>query len=55
MVMTTELVTVGEEMLIEVAIGLMVDKGLKRLPVVDAAGRFKGMISRDALLRIGMK
>ena len=55
MVMTTDLIMVREEMLIEVAIGLMVDKGLKRLPVVDAAGLFKGMISRDSLLRIGMK
>ena len=52
-IMTTELITVREEMLIETAIGLMVDKGLKRLPVVDAAGRFKGMISRDSLLRTG--
>lgn len=52
-VMTTELITVREEMLIEEAIGLMIDKGLKRLPVVDAAGRFKGMISRDSLLRTG--
>jgi CBS-domain-containing membrane protein len=52
-VMTTELVTVREEMLIEAAIGLMIDKGLKRLPVVDADGRFQGMISRDSLLRTG--
>ncbi len=52
-VMTTKLITVREEMMIEAAIGLMVDKGLKRLPVVDAAGRFKGMVSRDSLLRAG--
>jgi CBS domain-containing protein len=52
-VMTTELITVPEEMTIETAIGLMIDKGLKRLPVVDADGRFKGMISRDSLLRTG--
>ncbi|MFN2357846.1 MAG: CBS domain-containing protein [Desulfotignum sp.] len=25
----------------------------KRLPVVDADGRFQGMISRDSLLRTG--
>ncbi|MBR9987281.1 MAG: DUF190 domain-containing protein [Desulfosarcina sp.] len=53
MVMTTELVTAREEMLIEAAIVLMIDKGLKRLPVVDNDGRFKGMISRDSLLRTG--
>ena len=52
-VMTTELITVKEEMLIEEAIALMIDKGLKRLPVIDAEGRFQGMISRDSLLRWG--
>jgi CBS domain-containing protein len=52
-VMTTDLVTVREEMLIEEAIGLMVEKALKRLPVVDGDGRFKGMVSRDSLLRSG--
>ncbi len=52
-VMTTDLVTVREELLIEEAIGLMIDKALKRLPVVDADGRFKGMVSRDSLLRAG--
>ncbi|WP_054030465.1 DUF190 domain-containing protein [Desulfatitalea tepidiphila] len=52
-VMTTDLITVREEMLIEEAIGRMIEKGLKRLPVIDAEGRFKGMISRDSLLRTG--
>jgi CBS domain-containing protein len=52
-VMTTDLITVREEMRIEEAIGLMTEKGLKRLPVVDESGRFRGMISRDSLLRIG--
>jgi CBS domain-containing protein len=52
-VMNTRLITVSEEMLIEEAIGLMTEKALKRLPVVDDAGRFKGMISRDSLLRTG--
>jgi len=40
-------------MLIEDAIALMTRESLKRLPVVDGAGRFKGMISRDSLLRTG--
>jgi CBS domain-containing protein len=52
-VMNTELITVNEEMLIEEAIRLMIEKSLKRLPVVDEIGRFKGMISRDSLLRTG--
>ncbi len=52
-VMTKKLITVDDEMLIEDAIRLMVEKGLKRLPVIDSEGRFKGMISRDSLLRTG--
>ncbi len=52
-VMTKNLITANEEMLIEEGIRLMVEKGLKRLPVVDTEGRFKGMISRDSLLRAG--
>ena len=51
--MTAELATAREETLIEEAISLMIDKGIKRLPVVDGDGRFKGMISRDSLLRTG--
>jgi len=54
MVMKTELVTVHDDMMIEEAISLMVDRGLKRLPVIDADGRFRGMISRDELLRTGL-
>lgn len=50
-VMKTGLVIVGESTGIEEAIRLMVDKRLKRLPVVDAGGRFRGMISRDAILK----
>jgi CBS domain-containing protein len=52
-VMTTGLATAREDMLIEEAIALMIEKQLKRLPVVDSRGRFKGMISRASLLRTG--
>jgi CBS-domain-containing membrane protein len=52
-VMNTRMITIREEMLVEDAIRLMTEKALKRLPVVDEAGRFKGMISRDSLLRTG--
>lgn len=52
-VMCADLLTVQEEMLIEEAIRLMTEKRLKRLPVIDTAGRFRGMISRDSLLRTG--
>lgn len=53
MVMKTDPVTVREETSVEDAIRLMIDKRLKRLPVVDDAGRFKGMISRESILRTG--
>jgi CBS domain-containing protein/PII-like signaling protein len=52
-VMNTSLITVDEDMSIEDAIRIMAEMALKRLPVVDGNGRFKGMISRDSLLRTG--
>lgn len=51
--MTTDLITISEDLRVEAAIALMSEKGLKRLPVVDGEGRFQGMISRDSLLRVG--
>lgn len=50
-VMNTDIVTVREDTPIEDAIRLMLDRGIKRLPVLDSEGIFKGMISRDSLLR----
>jgi len=52
-VMNTDIVTVQETTPIDAAIALMIEKGLKRLPVIDPGGKFKGMISRDSLLRTG--
>jgi CBS domain-containing protein/PII-like signaling protein len=52
-VMNTNIITVAEDSPINEAIRLMLDKAIKRLPVVDAQGKFKGMVSRDALLRAG--
>ncbi len=52
-VMNTSVVTVRENTSMEEAIQLMVKKSLKRLPVLDDAGKFRGMISRDSLLRTG--
>ena len=54
-VMHTNLLTVSEDTPIQTAISIMTQKQLKRLPVVDSEGGFKGMISRDAVLRAGMK
>jgi CBS domain-containing protein len=50
-VMQTGLIIVGENTPVEEAIRLMVAKRLKRLPVVDADGRYRGMISREEVLR----
>lgn len=53
-VMKRELVTVHEDTSIEEAIALMAAKQIKRLPVVDGEGKFKGMVSRDSLLRAAL-
>ncbi len=52
-VMNANIVTVREDAPINEAIRLMLEKAIKRLPVVDSQGKFKGMVSRDALLRAG--
>jgi CBS domain-containing protein len=52
-VMNTDIITVRETTDIDAAIAIMAEKGLKRLPVIDNEGKFKGMISRDSLLRTG--
>jgi CBS domain-containing protein len=52
-VMNTDIVTVSEDAPLEEAIRLMLGGAIKRLPVLDAEGKFKGMISRDSLLRTG--
>jgi len=54
-VMKTDLITVGEDTTLGEAIRLMTEKALKRIPVVDQSGKFKGMISRDEILRIGFR
>jgi CBS domain-containing protein len=50
-VMKTDVVTVREDTSLEEAICFMLEKALKRLPVLDSQGKFKGMISRETLLR----
>ena len=52
-VMDANPVTIREDALIGEAIRLMTEGRLKRLPVVDADGRFRGMLSRDSLRRTG--
>jgi len=52
-IMNSQVVTIQENALIDDAIQVMVENGFKRLPVLDNQGMFRGMISRDSLLRNG--
>ncbi|MFA5112011.1 MAG: CBS domain-containing protein, partial [Desulfobaccales bacterium] len=52
-VMNSNIVTVRQDAPINEAIRLMLERAIKRLPVVDSQGKFKGLVSRDALLRAG--
>jgi CBS domain-containing protein len=50
-IMKTDSDIVKEDTPLHKALTLMTQKALKRLPVIDKDGKFKGMISRDSLLR----
>jgi CBS domain-containing protein len=49
--MKTDLVTILENTGIDEAIALITNNEIKRLPVVDQNGNFKGLINRESLLR----
>lgn len=51
-VMQRDFVSVGPDTPLEEAASLMTQQRLKRLPVLDGQGRFLGMLSREALLRL---
>jgi len=53
-IMETDLITVTEDATLEQALHLMVANSLKRLPVVDPEGRYQGMITRNAPLRLSV-
>lgn len=50
-IMTREVVTVGPDVLVADAAREMLERRLKRLPVVDSAGRLLGMLSRIDVLK----
>ncbi len=52
-VMKTNIITINEKAEIDSAISLMTEHIIKRLPVVDDQRIFKGMISREILLKEG--
>lgn len=51
--MSVNHITVLEEAPMEEAIRLMTEHNLKRLPVLDSQGYYRGMVSRESLLRTG--
>ncbi|MFP4309600.1 MAG: DUF190 domain-containing protein [Desulfococcaceae bacterium] len=50
-IMTRPAVTIGEEEPLTAAVNRMLEKGVKRLPVVDPWGRLNGMLSRYDVFR----
>ncbi len=50
-VMNSNIVTVREDTAMDEAMRLMLERAIKRLPVLDAEGKLKGLISRECLLR----
>jgi CBS domain-containing protein len=54
-IMKTDLITVFHDSGIDDALTLMTNKKLKRLPVIDNDGKFKGIISRESLLRASIR
>lgn len=54
-IMTTPPVTVGEDRQLSEAVDVMLAKGVKRLPVVDKAGRLTGVLSRLDIFRTVMQ
>jgi CBS domain-containing protein len=51
-IMKTDLITIHEQAGIDEAISLITDNKIKRLPVVDDDGNFRGLINRESLLRV---
>ena len=49
-IMLRDVAKIGEDAGIGEALRLMTERGLKRIPVVDAEGRFRGMVRRDTIL-----
>lgn len=48
--MRSDVVTVAEDTAIAEALRLVTERGLKRLPIVEPDGQFKGLIHRDSIL-----
>lgn len=53
-VMKTDLILISEDAGIDEAIALITARKIKRLPVIDQNGTFKGLINRESLLRVAI-
>jgi CBS domain-containing membrane protein len=51
-VMSSPVTTVGVETPVSELVGLMADRGLRHLPVVDDAGRLAGIVTRAELVAV---
>ena len=54
-IMKTDLITILEKAGIDEAIALITNRKIKRLPVIDRNGVFKGLINRESLLRAAIR
>ena len=54
-VMTPDPVTVGVDTTLENAARMLLDKRIRRLPVVDDAGKLVGMFSRGDVIKAALK
>ena len=53
--MTRDVITIGPDASVAAAARIMVERGVKRLPVVDAVGRVIGVVSRVDVLRVFLR
>ena len=54
-VMTTDLVTVFEDTTLREVVGLMLEKNISGLPVVEKGGELKGIVSESDIIRLKRK
>ena len=53
--MTRDVITIGPDASVAAAARIMIERGVKRLPVVDATGRVIGVVSRVDVLRVFLR
>ncbi|WP_456466101.1 CBS domain-containing protein [Methanopyrus sp.] len=51
-IMSSPVITVNEDVDVNEAVEIMVDKGIRRLPIVDEEGRLVGIVTMQDILRV---